>query len=122
MRLIHDHLTGRRLADVIAEHQQIVVRCMDGYEVCAEWASSGPELRWARQAILVPDRVLDSRFAFVRGKTISMALTDGEQLLLRFNDGHELAVRWDDRQPDVRAVNCRVEIPSAMTSGMTWGL
>jgi hypothetical protein len=114
---IHSHLVGRQFGDCVPAHQRVTIRCLDGFEVEVEWASSGPEVRTVAQRLLGPERVLRSEFAYVQGKAIKHVLTDGEQLLIGFTDGHELAVRWKDEQPDAAAVNVKVGIFGVDTFG-----
>jgi hypothetical protein len=113
---IQSLLIGRRFGDCIPAHQRITVRCTDGFEVDVDWASSGPEVRASRQGLVVPDRVLDPKFAYVCGKVIKRCLTNGSNLLIGFTDGHELAIAWDGI-PDARAINVSVGLVGVSMSG-----
>jgi hypothetical protein len=119
--LIHDHCKGRRFQDCVPEHQRVRLQFDDGYEVDVDWSTAGPELREARQhLILTNERAMPSQFGYVRGKEVKHVVTDGERLYLAFTDGHELVIRWE-RDPDVRAINCTVVMPSVSLSGKAWG-
>ena len=119
--LIHDHCKGRQFADCVPEHQRVRLLFADGYEVEVDWAVNGPELRDARQRLILTDeRALPSQFGYVRGKTVKHVVTDGARLYLCFTDGHELVIRWES-EPDARAVNCSVVMPSVSLTGAVFG-
>jgi len=46
--------------------------------------------------------------AHLAGKTIEVALTDGEVLLLRTTDGHEFRIKWIDGEPCMVGVDVRI--------------
>jgi hypothetical protein len=119
--LIHDHCKGRQFKDCIPEHQRVRLQFEDGYEVDVDWDTPGPELREARQTLIITNEyAMPSRFGYVRGKVVKHVVTDGARLYLAFTDGHELVIRWE-KTPDARAVNCTVQMTGVSLSGEAWG-
>lgn len=119
--LIHDHCKGRRFADCIPEHQRVRLCFEDGYEVDVDWAVNGPELRDARQRlVLTNEYAMPTQLAYVRGKVVKHVATDGARLYLAFTDGHELVIRWEG-EPDARSVNCTIVVPAVSMTGEALG-
>ena len=119
--LIHDHCKGRRFEDCIPHSQRVTLVFDDAYEVDVDWASDGPELRDARQRLVLTNELaMPTQFGYVRGKTVKHVVTDGARLYLAFTDGHELVIRWEG-EPDARAVNCSIVMPSVSLLGEACG-